>query len=384
MTKTSVLAQPFEPQEFVWTGPPLEQARSLPSHCYLAEDFFRAEMQYIQRRRWHLVGRTDEFKTAGDFRAIGTVAGPVILVLDGHGTLRAFANVCRHRGSLLLEGCGTVRSIVCPYHRWAYGLTGDLVGAPAMKETWGFDQAAYGLVPVRLEIWGGFVFLNFANDASSLLDDLGDLPVFLASHRLDEMVCTWRKDFVAHCNWKLLVENATETYHTASVHAATVGSQTSVSFPAQGEWLGMQVLSDSSIAVLDAAPPFPQIAGLSAQSRKGTHFVIFHPTTQFACAQDCVWWLTVRPVAPDRTILSIGGCFPRQTTTMPNFVTDAQPYYDRWERVALEDIGILQKQQIALNSPLYRPGPLSWRDDQVHTFDQWVLRQLPMEFRQAR
>jgi choline monooxygenase len=229
---------------------------------------------------------------------------------------------------------------------------------------------------VRLETWEGFVFLNFDGNAPSLLDDLGNLPELLASHRMHDMVCTWRFDVEARCNWKLLVENASESYHTATVHAATVGAQTSITFPARGEWSGMQVLSQVSIAALDGKVALPQIDRLSAQARQGTFFVFLHPTTQFACAQDCVWWLTVRPLAPDRTMLSIGGCFPKAFTVLPDFAELALPYYDRWERVAREDIGILEKLQVACGSQLYTAGPLSWRDDLVHTFDQWVLARL--------
>jgi phenylpropionate dioxygenase-like ring-hydroxylating dioxygenase large terminal subunit len=383
MSDASAISTSFDPKDFVWTGTPLGQAKSLPSACYTSHDFFRAEIEHIHRKSWHIVARRDEFQKAGDYRAIDTVAGPVILIRGEDGEINAFANICRHRGSMLLHGCGNARTIICPYHAWTFRSDGTLAGAPAMGRTPGFEPRDHGLLPVRLETWAGFLFVNFSASAPSLLDDLGNLPELLASHRMDEMVCTWRKDFEANCNWKLLVENATETYHTGLVHAKTVGAQKSYSFPARGEWLAIQVQSEGSIAVLSDKPPFPHIADLSAQSRKGTYFAIFHPTTQFACAQDCVWWLSVRPISPDRTQLSIGGCFPRATTELPGFAADALPYYERWERVALEDIGILQKQQVALNSPLYRPGPLSWRDDQVHTFDQWILGRLPPEFRPA-
>ncbi len=191
-----------------------------------------------------------------------------------------------------------------------------------------------------------------------------------------ELVCTWRFEIEARCNWKLLVENASETYHTGSVHAATVGAQKSVSFPARGEWMGLQVLSAGSIAALDGRAALPPIGGLSAQARQGTFFVLLHPTTQFACAQDCVWWLAVRPVAPDRTVLSIGGCFPKSSVDLSGFAELALPYYDRWERVAREDAGILEHLQIACGSHHFVPGRLSWRDDLVHSFDQWVLARL--------
>jgi choline monooxygenase len=227
------------------------------------------------------------------------------------------------------------------------------------------------------------VFINYADDAPPLADDMGDLADLLASHAMDEMACTWRKDFVARCNWKLLVENAMETYHTGTVHTATVGSQTSVSYSGKGEWMGMQVLSKSSIAVMHGEPPFKPIASLSDQAKEGTFFTFLHPTTQFCCAQDCMWWLTVRPIAADRTVLSIGGCFPNPTVAQDYFEADAAPYYKRWETVAREDIAVLEKLQTAIASKRFQPGPLSWRDDLVHTFDEWVLNRLPAETRTA-
>jgi choline monooxygenase len=371
-------ASAFQPSRYLWKGPALSEARSLPANCYTSEAFFKAEVENIHARGWIIVGRVDEWADPGQYRSIETVGGPVLIVKDEAGTLRAFANFCRHRGALLLEGCGTARKILCPYHAWSYRLNGAVLAAPSMDETDGFDRAEYGLLPIRLETWAGFVFINYRNDAPSVKDDIGDLADLLDSHNMSDMVVTWRKDIEAHCNWKLLVENAMETYHTGTVHAATVGAQKSVSFSGVGEWMGMQVLSKSSIAVMNGAkPPFQPIDGLSEQAQQGTYFMFLHPTTQFCCAQDCMWWLSVRPVAADRTVLSIGGCFPRKTVEQPNFEADAAPYYKRWEAVALEDVGVLEKLQTALHSRLFRPGPLSWRDDLVHTFDQWVMDRMP-------
>jgi choline monooxygenase len=368
----------FQPSRYIWKGPALSEARSLPANCYTSEAFFKAEVENIHARGWVIVGRVDEWANPGQYSSIETVGGPVLIVRDGAGTLRAFANFCRHRGALLLEGCGTARKILCPYHAWSYRLNGAVLAAPSMDETEGFDKAEYGLLPIRLETWAGFVFINYSNDAPSVKEDIGDLADLLASHNMDDMVVTWRKDIEAKCNWKLLVENAMESYHTGTVHAETVGAQKSVSFSGVGEWMGMQVLSKSSIAVMNGdEPPFQPIEGLSDQAKQGTFFMFLHPTTQFCCAQDCMWWLTVRPVAADRTVLSIGGCFPRKTVEQPTFEADAAPYYKRWESVALEDVGVLEKLQKALHSRLFQPGPLSWRDDLVHTFDQWVMDRMP-------
>ena len=364
------------PAPFIWTGPPLAEARSLPAAAYASEAVYAAEVEHIHRKTWFIAGRVDEWPHPGDYRAIDTVGGPVLVVRDAEGMLRAHANICRHRGAKLLSGQGNTRSISCPYHAWLYRLDGSLAGAPAMAGTPGFDKAHWGLLPVRLEIWGGFVFLNFSSDAPALLSDLGNLPPLLASHRLEEMVCVWRVEIEARCNWKLLVENASETYHTGTVHAVTVGAQKSVTLPVAGEWSGIQVLSTGSIAVMGDAPVLPQIEGLSAQARQGTFFVCLHPVTQLAVAQDCAWWLHMQPLAADRTRLTVGGCFPKSATERPDFAALAQPYYERWEKVAREDAGILEHVQAACGSPLFQPGPLSWRDDVVHAFGQWVLGRL--------
>jgi phenylpropionate dioxygenase-like ring-hydroxylating dioxygenase large terminal subunit len=356
---------------------PLLEASALPGWCYTSPDFFAAEMTHIHRRNWLFVGRTDEIAAPGDYRALDTVGGPVILLRDRAGALRAFANTCRHRGSQLLTGSGNVKAITCPYHAWSYGLDGALLGAPAMERSEAFARAAHGLAPVRLETWQGFVFLNFDPSAPSLMDHLGDLPQKLGCYRFDEMLCTWRAELECRCNWKLLVENSLEAYHTGHVHRTTVGAQREAIIGTAGEWVCLQVLSETSVAVLGEAPPFPAIDGLTAEAERGTYFAMILPTTQFACAQDAMWWLAMRPVEPELTVLSLGGCFPRSTAALPHFARDADRYHDRWQRVAAEDVAMLEKQQRGLRSPFYRPGRLSWRDELVHAVGNWVLARVP-------
>jgi len=356
---------------------PLLEASAMPGWCYTSQDFFDAEVAHIHRRNWFFVGRDEELKMPGDFRAIDTIGGSVILLRDSDGSLRAFANCCRHRGSMLLAGNGNTKAISCPYHAWSYKLDGSLLAAPNMEKTIGFDRADHGLVPIRLETWQGFVFLNLDFEAPSLAEHLGDLPEILGCYRFDKMMCTWRMEIECRCNWKLLVENALEAYHTGMVHRATVGAQREAIVETRGEWLCLQVLSDTSVAVLAEKPPFPAIEGLTEEARRGTYFTMIMPATQFACAQDSMWWLAMRPITPVHTMLSLGGCFPRSTVALPDFANDAALYYERWRRVAEEDVGMLELQQRGLASSFYRPGRLSWRDNLVHSVNKWVLRRIP-------
>lgn len=367
------------PRPFIWSGTSLGQARGLAGRFYTSPEIFAAEVGHVLLRQWFFAGRADELPNPGDYRAIETVGGPVLLTRDEHGELHAFANSCRHRGAQLLEGCGSRRSIVCPYHAWSYRLDGALLRAPGMQDVPGFDIAGESLVPVRMDSWQGNLFLNFDGNAAGLATHLGSYPELFASHRVDDMRCVFRVEIPAACNWKLLLENAMETYHTGLVHARTVGAQQSLTFPGGPNWHAIQVQSDVSTAVLDKskAPPFPPIEGLSEQAGKGTFFTLIEPLTQLVFAQDCMWWLAVRPVAADRSVLSVGGCFPADRVAMPDFAVRAQPYFERWDKVAREDVGILELQQRGLGSVLNRPGVLSSRDDVVHAMNTWITSRLP-------
>lgn len=356
---------------------PLPHAWSMPAAFYTDRSLFDRERERIFLHHWLFLLREDDLSEPGDYRSLDTPGGPVLAIRGDDRRVRVFANVCRHRGSILLEGRGRCRRIVCPYHAWSYRPDGSLATAPDMEGATGFEPSEHGLVPVRHDSWAGFLFITFDTDAPALCEHLGDLPDRMASHRLDRMRCTWRIKLDCRCNWKLILENAMETYHTGTVHRATVGRQTSRSLGTRGQWRCIQVVSGRSIATLPGAPPpFPPIDGLDADARQGTYFTVLHPTCQFAVAQDSTWWLNLMPRAADRTDLEIGGCFPETTIRRPDFEEKAAAYYERWEAVGREDVGILEKQQVALASTAYRPGRLSARDDQVQALGRWVIAQL--------
>lgn len=357
---------------------PLARARSMPSVLYTSPEIFALEREALFLKHWFFLCREDQLPKAGDYRAFDTPGGPILLVRGQDMKLRAFANYCRHRGSLLLQGEGNCGArIMCPYHAWSYFSDGRLYGCPDMADAEGFDRRENGLVPLHLDSWAGFVFANFAAEPKPLLDHLGDMPQRMASHRLDQMRCVWKVRLDVGCNWKLILENAMETYHTGTVHRDTVGAQTQRDIPTTGDWLCMQVLSRRSIGTMNAdAPPLPPIEGLDADAREGTYFTVIHPTVQFAVAQDCMWWLNVTPVTETKSVLEIGGCFPETSLGLPGFDAARRLYEHRWETVGREDMGVLQDQQKALSSVLFRPGPLSGRDDKVQQVGAWGLRQM--------
>ncbi|MGQ0675280.1 MAG: aromatic ring-hydroxylating oxygenase subunit alpha [Rhodospirillales bacterium] len=364
----------FDPQRYATTRRPLNEASTLPADCYTAPEFFAREMERLFRPSWRLVGRTDEFKAQGAFRTLDTEAGPVVAIRGRDRALRAFLNSCRHRGAQLLEGQGICAAIVCPYHAWTYGLDGALAAAPAMEQSTGFDRRRNGLVPVRLESWGGFAFVNADPQAPSLLDTLGDMPEVMAPYRFEEMECVRRVEFDVACNWKLLAENALEEYHTGTVHRMSLGQQQGEAVATRGGWDALYIRQDTTIAVLPGdTTPLPHVTGLPPKHAQGTFFTMIYPALQFACTQDCMWWLDFQPKAPDRTRVSVGFAFPRATMALAQFPEAVKAYYRRWEISIGEDNAIGERQQKGMRADARPPGRLSWKERHVHKLMNWVL-----------
>jgi choline monooxygenase len=194
--------------------------RSLPWSWYSDPAVHRLEQERIFRRLWQYVGHTAQVPEPGSFMARHAGGIPVLVVRGRDGELRAFLNVCRHRGSLLAEGEGTRASIQCPYHAWTYDLDGSLRRAPRADREPGFDPSDLGLVPLALETWGPLVFVNPDRDAAPLADTLGELPDLVRSAGIDLDALEHRIHvaYELEANWKIAAENFLECYHCAVAH----------------------------------------------------------------------------------------------------------------------------------------------------------------------
>ena len=195
-------------------------AATLPWSWYSDPAVHRVEQERIFRRAWQYVGHTAQLAGPGSFVARQAGAIPVVVVRGSDGELRAFVNVCRHRGSLLVEGTGKRASIQCPYHAWTYALDGSLRQAPRSDREPGFDASQLGLVPLALDTWGPLVFVNPDRDAAPLAETLGELPdlVRSAGIDLDALEHRLHVEYELDANWKIAAENFLECYHCAVAH----------------------------------------------------------------------------------------------------------------------------------------------------------------------
>jgi phenylpropionate dioxygenase-like ring-hydroxylating dioxygenase large terminal subunit len=194
--------------------------RSLPWSWYTDPAVLQLERERIFRRSWQYVGHLGDVPDPGSFAATAVGDVPVVLVRDRDDTLRAFLNVCRHRGSIVCIGSGKRETLQCPYHAWTYGLDGRLVAAPRAGKEGGIETDELGLVQLQLETWGPLVFVNPDREAAPLADFLDGLPELVAGAGidLDALRFLQRSESELACNWKISAENFLECYHCPTAH----------------------------------------------------------------------------------------------------------------------------------------------------------------------
>jgi phenylpropionate dioxygenase-like ring-hydroxylating dioxygenase large terminal subunit len=196
-------------------------ARTLPFAWYSDEEMLRRERALVFARSWQYAGRSVQVAEPGSYLATDAGGVPILVTRDTSGELRAFINVCRHRGAVLMDGCGTRKTLQCHYHAWTYGLDGSLRNAPRSEREAGFEDADWSLLPAAVGMWGPFLFVNPDHAAPPLEEHLGDLPAILAEAiDFDALVFHSRVEFGSNANWKIVVENFLECYHCPTAHPA--------------------------------------------------------------------------------------------------------------------------------------------------------------------
>jgi phenylpropionate dioxygenase-like ring-hydroxylating dioxygenase large terminal subunit len=197
----------------------LDRGLSLPASWYTDPAILDLERERIFLRTWQYVGRIAQVAEVGDYFTAVVFDLPVVIV-RGEDGLRAFVNVCRHRRHLVMSGAGNKKALQCPYHAWTYGLDGCLRAAPRSEREKGFDKEKLPLLPLRLDTWGPWVFVNPDPGAEPLADILGQLPRIIARSGLDPtQLQFWQRDeWVRNANWKAMLENYLECYHCPTQH----------------------------------------------------------------------------------------------------------------------------------------------------------------------
>lgn len=193
---------------------------SLPAWTYSDPEFFAAEQERIFASSWQVVCHVNDIPAVGDWHTLDYIGEGVIVTRARDNQVRAFANVCRHRGSRLVDGqSGCAKKLVCPYHAWTYGLDGKLTGVPDNASYPTLDKAAQGLAPVSLEIWRGFIFVRLKDEGPSVADMMAPYEAMVEPYRLEELQALGRVTLRPRdVNWKNIGDNYSDGLHITVAH----------------------------------------------------------------------------------------------------------------------------------------------------------------------
>jgi phenylpropionate dioxygenase-like ring-hydroxylating dioxygenase large terminal subunit len=334
------------------------ETRTIPWSWYVDPAVLQVEHERIFRRFWQYVGRTDEVAEPGSFHTSRAGDLPVLLVRDREGTLRAFLNVCRHRGSIVCKGSGQRETLQCPYHAWTYGLDGRLIAAPRSDREGGFDGEELGLVPLQLGTWGPLVFVNPDLDAPPLAESLDDVPERVAAAGLDVDALRFlaRAETEYEANWKICAENFLECYHCAVAHPG-FSAVMDVSPDAY-------LLDADGFRLSQASPPRPEPRGAyhtEGEIERGQFHVIFPGTV-----------INVMPGKPNFSIGPIVPLGPERTYRFLDYFV-APDADEAWiadmlafdAQVGAEDRVLVERVQAGVRSGLLEGGRLMPQSEQL-------------------
>jgi Rieske 2Fe-2S family protein len=353
---------------------PLE--RTLPREAYFADSIWHREKERIFAHEWVCVGRAESLAAPGDYLVLEPAGESILVVRTKDGELRAFYNVCRHRGCRLVldappmpgdggasEPAGHFGSgIRCPYHAWTYTLDGELRTAPFLDEGDGFRREDFSLWPVGIECWGGFVFLNLspletAAEGRTLLKQLGAVPERLRRYPLADLRSAHRIVYEVAANWKVMLENYNECYHCAGVHPELCRV-----VPAFKQKGGSELDWDRGIPHRDGAWTFTHsgtssrtpFAGLNDDEKARHKGELIYPNFMLSLSAEHVAAFTLWPSGPEHTTIVCDFLFHPEEMARPGF--DPSDAVEFWDLVNHQDWRICEGVQAGMRARVFEHG----------------------------
>lgn len=390
------------------------QGYSLDRKFYCDAEVFAADMDAVISHKWIVAGHTDQVRNKGDYFLYRIAQESIIVVRQDDATIKAFFNVCRHRGSVVCtESAGSAKRFSCPYHAWTYGLDGALMAAPLMPED--FSKKDNGLHPCHVRVFHGFIFINLSRGTPVDFDaTFADLEPYLDFHGFADAKIAVRKSYPTTANWKLVVENFVECYHCAPAHpefcsmhppealvafgaGPSSGPADAVAsyLPVVEAWEKRAAALGRPIGTVDDGPesshlrlllqrniregydsetqdgrPASTLMGKRLGFDRGRMYLSFSPFTQLVAGNDFAVLFQFSPRDTLQTDVELTWLVDGKASDY-----DVERMIWGWDTTTRQDQTITENNQIGILSSRYQPGRYSEHERRVITFQQWYLGQ---------
>jgi carnitine monooxygenase subunit len=354
---------------------------SLPGWVYHDPDYFRIEMARLIRPSWQIVCHASDIPAPGDWRTLDLLGESVIVIRGADGVVRAFANVCRHRGSRLVDGeAGCAKRLTCPYHAWTYAADGRLVGVPQREDYPDLDPARLGLIPIELEAWHGFLFVRLENRSGPGIGVMmAPYEAEVAPYRLAEVEAIGRITLRPRdVNWKNVADNYSDGLHINIAHPGLTrlfGGEYAIEAGEHVDRMSGELVAEPSANLSERAYQ----AFLPGEDRRWLYYKIW-PNVAIDLYPDQVDFMHFVPVGPTETLIrEISYALPDTRREMK------AARYLNWRinrRVNAEDTMLIRRVQQGMGSSFYAPEPLGRSEVCLRSFARKLRRLIP-ETRQA-
>ena len=337
---------------------------TLPGRYYYDPAIYALEQERIFSQMWVCVGRADALPDPGSYQLATIGRESIIIIRNRDGVLRAFFNVCRHRGARLCTAAsGQLKgSIQCRYHAWTYGLDGRLIGAPNVLNDTQFDRTSYGLLPVALEVWEGFVWLNLADDPASIatqvngpiIERFGSFAPF-ARYDVGKLKVGKTITYDVRANWKLVLENFMECYHCGPLHPELCRLL-------PGFRSGKTYMDGDAATLAENAQAFtnkgkasrPPLPGMLAEDLRRYYGIVLLPNMLLNLLDDHIVIHTLHPEGPERTRMICEWLFDAGAMTSPDF--DPMDAVEIFDIVNRQDWEVCELTQLSMASKAFQHG----------------------------
>ena len=351
---------------------PFSEAKLAPQEIYTKPEFFEMEKSKVFLKDWFMVGRTGEFTDAGDYLAMNIIDHPVVIIKQDNGELRAFANVCLHRCSKLLDGKGNKKRITCPYHAWSYDINGQLIGVPYEDQMQNFSREGKQLHEILCETWHGFVFVSINPDAVPLQERLQNFEKEIEDFKLDNFEDLYFEEYEFNCNWKILMENFNESYHLFQTHKNSAESGTPTKLVQTGSGDGLSyVVHYTPYAAGYEVPVYN--SNVSDINRGRAVVAGALPNGLMAIQADTLWWMVLQPVDVNHVKVRWGTSFSPETIAAGN---DTREVHEWIRQVNDEDKVSIEAVQQGANFQIDDIGMFHPLEAQVFQFQCYIANKV--------
>ena len=360
----------------------------LPGWLYTDPEYFTVEMAKVMRPSWQVVCHLSDIAEPGDYHALDFLGESVIAVRGDDGQVRALANICRHRGSRLLDAAsGCVRKLTCPYHAWSYELDGRLSGVPLDETYPALRREEMGLAPIEMEIYRGFIFIRLEGGGPSVAEMMAPYDAEIAPYRFEDMRAIGRVTLRPRpVNWKNVADNYSDGLHIRVAHPGLTrlfGRSYGVEAQSWVDkmWGHLRERPSENLSERLYQTHLPRVAHLSEPAQSQWLYFKLWPNVAFDIYPDQIDFMQFLPVSPTQTLIrEIAYAIPDERREM------RAARYLNWRinrQVNAEDTVLIERVQQGMASPNFRPGPLSDTEVCLRGF-AGKLRQLIPEARLHR